>query len=127
MKILIVDDSSLQQKIIKDSLVQLGYSDFVFANDFESALKVYDAQKPALVLLDIVMPGRSGVEVLAEIRKKGNTPVIMITSISMQMFQEALQNLNLPRSEIKIEKPVYLTKPFTVDGLKSALEEALQK
>ncbi|MGM5488620.1 MAG: response regulator transcription factor [Nanobdellota archaeon] len=127
MKVLIVDDSALQQRMMKDSLVKLGYSDFSFAGDFETAMQEFESHLPDLVLLDIMLPGRNGMDVFQAMRRKKAVPIVVVTSISMQAFQEALDRLDLPLTDVKIQHPVYLTKPFTTDQLRAAIRTALQQ
>mgnify|MGYP006298815157 CR=1 FL=1 len=125
MKILIVDDSALQQRMLKDTLTKLGYSDFLFAGDFQTALKLFDEHLPDLVLLDVMLPGKSGMEVFRALRSRRPVPVVMVTGISMQAFQDSLERLDLPQSEIKIQHPVYVTKPFTAEQLEAAIKESI--
>lgn len=51
----------------------------------ERALQLYQQLKPDLVLLDIRLPGLNGMEVLREIRKHGDTPIIMVTAMADDM------------------------------------------
>lgn len=80
-KLLIVDDSDLSRGAFKLSLEREGYAVEAAANG-EEALKLIEAQKFDIVLLDIQMPGIDGYEVLNRIRKKyisTELPVIMVT------------------------------------------------
>lgn len=53
----------------------------VAARDGQTALDLHRQLRPNLVLLDIKMPKRDGFEVLAELRRRGDTPVIMVTAL----------------------------------------------
>ena len=69
-KILVVDDALFMRRVIRKNLEGSGYQDIEEACSGEEALELFSREKPDLVLLDITMPGMSGLEVLEEIRKK---------------------------------------------------------
>ena len=66
-KILIVDDAMFMRKMIRKILMEGGYTDVEEAPDGETALELFEPFDPDLVLLDITMPGKSGLEVLEEL------------------------------------------------------------
>ena len=66
-KILIVDDAMFMRNIIRKILKEDGYTQVWEAQDGEHAMELFREISPDLVLLDITMPGRSGLEVLEEI------------------------------------------------------------
>ena len=68
-KILIVDDAMFMRKSIRKILAEGGYTNVEEARDGEEALALFGEYNPDLVLLDITMPGKSGLEVLEEIQK----------------------------------------------------------
>lgn len=79
-KILVVDDSVTALHYICGILEQLGY-DTLRADDASQALTAIAAQKPDLVLSDLVMPGMDGLDLLEEMRARGhNMPFLIITS-----------------------------------------------
>ncbi len=81
-RVLIVDDSSLSRKTIAAILQQLG-CEVLEAADGPNALETARAQKLQLIVLDVVMPGMSGLEFLKSLREhppSAKTPVIMLTS-----------------------------------------------
>lgn len=77
--ILIVEDEPEITDILKAFLARDGFRT-VCAFDGQLALDVHLAQKPDLILLDVQMPRMDGWKVLAEIRRRGETPVIMLTA-----------------------------------------------
>jgi two-component system, NtrC family, nitrogen regulation response regulator NtrX len=78
-RVLIVDDEEWIRRSVADVLVDEGY-DPVEACDAAEALRTVEAQRPALVLLDIAMPGRDGVSVLDELRSTWpQLPVVMMS------------------------------------------------
>jgi len=80
-KILVIDDEMGFQKTMRETLEPLGYT-VVEAHNGEEGLKAVDAEKPNLILLDIVMPKLGGIDFLKQLQKdKGGNPFpILITS-----------------------------------------------
>ena len=78
-KILVVDDDVNICDILNKYLTNEGY-DVRTANDGYEALDTFKKYDPDLVLLDIMLPGKSGKDVCSEIRKFSNKPIIMITA-----------------------------------------------
>ena len=82
LKILVVDDEARMRKLVKDFLVNKGFSVIEAANG-EEAVDIFFAQKDiALILLDVMMPKMDGWEVLKTIRKYSQVPVMMLTARS---------------------------------------------
>ena len=77
--ILVVEDEAKIADVLKSYLAREGFSVAV-ACDGEEALRLHASLSPALVLLDLMLPKRSGEEVCREIRARGETPVIMLTA-----------------------------------------------
>ena len=83
-KILVVDDVALNVKLLADLLAVKGYSVCTAASGAE-ALAVLEAERPDLVLLDVMMPGMSGYEVCAEIRANpahALLPVVLVPALN---------------------------------------------
>ena len=79
-KILIVDDEPFNLDLLEQELTDKGYVS-ERANGGSEALKKIESFQPDLVLLDHMMPDLNGLEVLKELRKRGNdVPVIMVTA-----------------------------------------------
>ena len=78
-KILIVDDDSNISELISLYLTKEMY-ECVTAEDGEEALKTFGTFKPDLVMLDLMLPGMDGYQVCREIRKKSDTPIIMLSA-----------------------------------------------
>ena len=81
MKILIVEDEDMIREGISDYLTDCGYETIQAADGLE-ALEQFSNHQVALVLLDIQMPKLNGLEVLSEIRKSSQVPVLMLTAFS---------------------------------------------
>ena len=80
-KILVVDDERPISDIIKFNLTKEGY-EVVTAFDGREALEQFEAKKPDLVILDLMLPELDGLEVAKEIRKTSHTPIIMLSAKS---------------------------------------------
>ena len=77
--ILIVEDDAMISDIVAYNLNREGFSTIVAA-DGESGLKIAEESSPDLVLLDIMLPGMDGFEVLKRIRASSTVPVLMLTA-----------------------------------------------
>src|SRR6476660_4250666 len=82
-KILIVDDSSLSRRTLRRILEPAGY-EVVEADDGMSALELYFLEKPALVLLDLVMKGMYGLDVLVKLREMDPKARVVVASADIQ-------------------------------------------
>jgi two-component system response regulator MtrA len=80
-RILVVDDDTALAEMIGIVLRTEGFEP-VFCADGAQAFAVFQASKPDLVLLDLMLPGKVGIEVCAEIRAESGVPVIMLTAKS---------------------------------------------
>lgn len=84
MKILIVDDESINRTLLTNMLYSAGYKDCIEAVNGIEAIKLFDEEQPDLVLLDVVMPGLSGFDVAPKIRKRAKgtyLPILFITAL----------------------------------------------
>ena len=79
LKVLIVDDDKNICDLLRLYLEKDGYG-VILSHDGEEAVVKFNALKPDMVLLDIMLPGMDGWQVCREIRKKSNVPIIMITA-----------------------------------------------
>ena len=101
--VLIVDDEQRIRKLISDFLQREGYT-VVEADNGQSALALFAAERIDLVILDVMMPEPDGLTVCREIRKKSSVPIIMLTARSEELDQ--LFAFELGADE-------YVTKPFS--------------
>ena len=101
-KILIVDDDINICELLRLYLEKEGYG-VILAHDGEEAVVKFNALKPDIILLDIMLPGLDGWQVCREIRKKSNVPIIMITA-KVETFDKVL-GLELGADD-------YIVKPF---------------
>lgn len=78
-KILVVDDEKPIADILKFNLEKEGF-EIVMAHDGDEAIEKATEEQPDMVLLDIMLPGKDGLEVCREIRKSSEMPIIMLTA-----------------------------------------------
>lgn len=93
-KILIVEDEPNIRKPIVDDLTDLGYNVFIASNG-NDAIKVFQKEKPDMVLLDLILPEKNGFDVLEHIRYKikSDIPIIVISNLEGQQDLETAKNL----------------------------------
>jgi two-component system, chemotaxis family, chemotaxis protein CheY len=82
-KIMVVDDSALSRRLMR-KILESGGHDVIEASDGMSALESYALEKPAVVMLDLVMSGMYGLEVLAELRTIDPEARVVIASADIQ-------------------------------------------
>ncbi|HDU7306900.1 TPA: response regulator transcription factor [Listeria monocytogenes] len=102
-KILVVDDEKPIVDIVKFNLNKEGF-DVYCAYDGDEALELVEEVQPDLILLDIMLPGRDGIEVCREVRKKYDMPIIMVTAKDSEI--DKVIGLELGADD-------YVTKPFS--------------
>jgi DNA-binding response OmpR family regulator len=117
MKVLAVDDDRDLLELIGFALTQAGFL-VVKAADGPSAVRVFDAEAPDLVVLDINMPGASGFQVCEAIRARSNVPVMMLTVRSEE--EDLVKALELGADD-------YLTKPFSPKTLLARIKALLRR
>jgi DNA-binding response OmpR family regulator len=116
-RILVVEDQKEISDIVSKYIRKEGYEVTVASNGFE-ALDCFNQQKFHLVLLDIMMPGIDGFEVLKEIRKVSDLPVIMLTA-----KQEEIDKLK----GFTIGADDYVVKPFSPRELMKRIQVFLKR
>jgi CheY-like chemotaxis protein len=116
--VLVCDDEPVLRMLVRATLEQGNYT-VLEASDGEEALARTHAEQPDLILLDMMMPGRSGSDVLRALRADAataKTPVIMLTARAQASDREAMSLAGADH---------YLTKPFSPVGLAALVEEVL--
>ena len=101
-KILVVDDDINICELLRIYLEKEGYT-VILAHDGEKGIEKFNATKPDVILLDIMLPVMDGWQVCREIRKKSNVPILMVTAKS-ETFDKVL-GLELGADD-------YIVKPF---------------
>ena len=115
--ILVVDDEVRITQLVRDYLVHAGYAALT-AGDGRSALALYRTEKPDLVVLDLGLPEIDGLDVARELRKLGNTPIIMLTARAEET--DKLIGLELGADD-------YITKPFSPKELVARVRAVLRR
>lgn len=117
IKILVVDDDTIILRMMQRILELEGF-EVVTASNGESALELFQKSGFSLVLLDIMMPGISGLNVCKTIRQTSNTPIIMVTAKGN--INEKLQGFDAGVDD-------YVTKPFPTKELVARVNAVLRR
>ena len=115
-KILIVDDSALSRRTLRRILETSGY-EVVEADDGMTALEVYFLEKPNLVLLDLVMKGMYGLDVLVKLREMDPNALVVVASADIQSSTRKLVD--------EAGALAFINKPFMSEQVNAAVEAAL--
>jgi two-component system alkaline phosphatase synthesis response regulator PhoP len=116
-KILVVDDEEHILELVELYLGKEGYK-VVSAQDGDAAVERFALEKPDLLVLDIMLPGKDGLDVLREIRKTSRVPVIMLTARESEV--DKVVGLELGADD-------YLTKPFSPRELVARVKAVLRR
>jgi two-component system chemotaxis response regulator CheY len=115
LSVLVADDSSTMRKIIIRSLLAIGVNNTAEAKDGEEAIAMFKQSGFDMVLTDWNMPGKTGLDVIKEIRALNATvPIIMITT-------EAEKRRVLEAIQVGVSD--YIIKPFEADSLRQKLQK----
>jgi two-component system chemotaxis response regulator CheY len=116
-KILIVDDAAFMRMMVKDSLSKSGYTNVIEASDGEIACSLYEKEKPDLVIMDITMPNKTGIEALRDIKAADPSAKIIMCSA---MGQEAMVV-----EAIKLGALDFIVKPFKPERIIQTITKVL--
>ncbi|TGE31399.1 response regulator transcription factor [Desulfosporosinus sp. Sb-LF] len=116
-KILIIED---EEKIARFVELELGYEGYTTTKAFDgrTGLELAETGEFDLVLLDVMLPQLSGMEVLRRLRRTSSVPIIMLTARDSVM--DKVSGLDSGASD-------YITKPFAIDELLARIRTALRK
>lgn len=115
--ILLVDDDALMRRSLAFHLEQAGYQVHTAANA-EDAISFVRNSPPELVMLDIGLPGKDGLDALREIKAQNNLPVIFLTGRRREL--DEVLGLELGADD-------YITKPFDVDVVLAHIKAVLRR
>ena len=116
-KILVVDDIEDIRSLLQEALQANGYHTLEAA-DGREALSMIEAESPDLVILDIAMPVMSGFQVLRQLRKNSDIPVIMLSARTDTV--DKVESLELGADD-------YITKPFEIAEMTARVEAVLRR
>lgn len=122
-KILMVDDEPDVRMLLKARLASNGF-EVLEAADGPSGIRLAETERPDLILLDIRMPGKDGIEVYAALRQQPATkgiPIVFLTALS-EGLNPSLTQLNPRRSYWMVGKPYQPGELLTV--IRQAIEDA---
>ena len=115
--VLAVDDETGILRLIKLELAEQGLR-VVTANRGEEALRLAEEQRPDLVLLDIIMPEMTGLEVMRRLREQSNAPIILVTAKDSD--SDKVRGLELGADD-------YIVKPFSPEELGARIRAVLRR
>lgn len=116
-KILVVDDEQPIADILKFNLEKEGY-DVICAYDGEKAVELVFSEQPDLILLDLMLPRKDGMDVCREVRGKLHTPIIMLTAKDTEI--DKVLGLEMGADD-------YVTKPFGTRELLARVKAHLRR
>ena len=118
IKILVVEDEPSLIFTLRDTLENEGYQ-VIVSEDGEHAVELVQEHAPDLMILDIMLPGKSGYDICKEVRElKYTFPIIMLTAKDQEI--DKVKGLNLGADD-------YLTKPFGVKELLARIQARLRR
>lgn len=118
-KVLVCDDEFVLRTLIKAALEPRGFA-IVEAADGDEAIELVRLERPDVVVLDLMMPGRSGLDVLTELRSDAelsSTRVLMLSARTQLADREAAASAGADR---------FLAKPFSPLELASVIDELVE-
>jgi two-component system KDP operon response regulator KdpE len=116
-RIMVVDDERQIRRVLKDALVDEGYT-VVTAETGEEAVRAVEAMPPDLLLLDLGLPGMSGLEVCRALRPRYRAPIVVLSVRSTERDKVAALDEGADD---------YLTKPFGMDELLARVRAQLRR
>ncbi|MCL6548123.1 MAG: response regulator transcription factor [Alicyclobacillus sp.] len=116
--ILVVDDEASIVKLVEYNLIQAGY-DVVTSDNGRDAMELVQRHRPPLIILDLMLPGMSGLDVCRNLRASGvRTPIIMLTARDDEI--DRVLGLELGADD-------YVTKPFSPRELVARVKAVLRR
>ncbi|BCV23938.1 MAG TPA: response regulator transcription factor [Firmicutes bacterium] len=116
-KILVVDDEATIVEFVRINLEKAGFT-VLSAGDGDTALALATSERPDLIVLDVMLPGRDGFEVCRELRRTSSTPIIMLTARDEDI--DKILGLELGADD-------YITKPFNPRELVARIKAILRR
>ena len=115
--VLAVDDEAGILRLIRLELSEQGFR-AVVASDGEGAIRTFEQQRPDVVVLDIMLPDMSGLEVMRRLRERSNTPIILLTARDHD--EDKVRGLELGADD-------YIVKPFNPQELTARVRAVMRR
>ena len=116
-KVLVVDDAPEIVRIVRDYLEHAGFSVVTGSNGLD-ALRLARTERPDLIVLDLGLPGRDGLDVTRDLRRESSVPIVMLTARTDEA--DKLVGLELGADD-------YVTKPFSARELVARVRAVLRR
>ena len=117
-RVLIAEDEALIRLDLAEMLREEGYDVVGEAGDGQEAVELAEQLQPDLVIMDVKMPRRDGIDAAAEIASKRIAPIVVLTAFSQRDLVERARDAGAM---------AYLVKPFSITDLIPAIELALSR
>lgn len=117
-RVLIAEDEALIRMDLAEMLREEGYEVVGEAGDGQEAVELAESLRPDLVILDVKMPRRDGIDAAAEIASKRIAPIVILTAFSQRELVERARDAGAM---------AYLVKPFSISDLIPAIELAVSR
>lgn len=117
MKVLIVDDEPTLLETVENRLRKDGFATFV-AESAEEGMRLFKRVKPDLIILDIMLPQRSGYDLCRAVRRDSATPIIFVTAKADE--QDRIKGLEMGADD-------YVVKPFNLSELAARVKAVLRR
>lgn len=116
-RILIVEDDSKLVQILRDNFAFEGY-EVTSTTDGREALALAQDTSPDVILLDVMLPGTNGFQICESLRRRSQTPILMVTARTLKT--DKLKGLNSGADD-------YITKPFDIDEVLARVRAVLRR
>ncbi|MBS1705442.1 MAG: response regulator transcription factor [Armatimonadetes bacterium] len=117
MKVLVVDDETTILETVETKLRKEGFSVFT-AESAEDGMRIYKQAKPDLLILDVMLPNRSGMDLCRAIRRDSKVPIIFLTAKASE--QDRIQGFEMGADD-------YVVKPFNLSELAARVKAVLRR
>jgi two-component system response regulator RegX3 len=116
-RVLVVDDEPSVHEVVRAYLEREGFV-VLSASDGREGLRMAEDRRPALIVLDLMLPDLSGEEIVREVRRRSDVPILMLTARSGE--DDRVSGLELGADD-------YLTKPFSPRELVARIKAVLRR
>ncbi len=117
VRVLAVDDDPRDLRYVRDALIRSGYTP-ILTGDPEEAVRLMEEERPQLALLDLMLPGTDGVELMKRITDIANVPVIFLSAVGRD---------EIIARAFEMGAVDYMTKPFSQTELTARIGSALRR